>query len=773
MFVVIPLFCFCLMALVLYQRAKQRAALPSWRRAVLSASVIWGSLLTIITELLSLFSLLTFGWVLALWLVATLVAAALYLRLRRGEPWLAAFSFRAFSPRALVKRIKAPLSLALLLAGVATILLVVGLIALIAPPNTWDSMTYHMARVVHWIQDQSLAFYPTNIIRQLHQPPWAEYAILHMQLLSGGDYFANSVQWFSMLVSLIGVSLIAQQLGADLRGQIFAVVIAASIPMGILQASGTQNDYVVGLWLVCCLYYLFAYKAHPNWPDALGAGASLGLACLTKGTAYVFAAPFILWFIIWGIRSLRWHVWKPALGILSIAFALNIGFYARNISLFSNPLGPADATSLYTNDVFSFSTLTSNVIRNLSLEFGTPSNRVNNWLAQELSHLFGHLGIDSNDPRTTWHGTTFQINGGNLTWLNEVVADNLLHLLLIVVVIVLCLAFSYLRKQPILLQYLVALIGGFLLFSLYLKWQPWGSRLLFPLLILFAPLCAVVLAALPKPRLASAVVWLLLLASVPWVFYNQSRPLLGSTSILTTSRLDQYFINRTNIETPYVDAARVVQSTGCENIGLSFGGLDGWGYPLGLDAWEYPFWVLLNPGNQHTIRIEQVTIHNSSAPLEQEAQFASFHPCAIIAVRFTSDQSSALNSNGEMYGQVWSSRPIDNTFTVAVFMQPTGRSATALEREVVDRGSPGAEGNAVPAQTRCNRVAHPCSAQRASNHNGTWNQELPPGQSASFILLLLTGIWLRQGRLRSRHWRRSNVPVCTCQHCLTSPASRA
>ena len=763
MFVVIPIFCFCLIALVVYQMAKQPAALPSWRRSLLSAVVIWGVLLTALTELLSLFSLLTFGWVLALWLVATLATGTLYLWLKRREPWLKAVSFSGLSPRALAKRFRLPLPLALFLAGVATILIIVGLIALIAPPNTWDSMTYHMPRVVYWIQDQSVAFYPTNIIRQLHQPPWAEYAILHLQLLSGGDYFANSVQWFSMLASLIGVSLITQQLGASARGQVFAVVVAATIPMGILQASGTQNDYVVSLWLVCCLYYLLAYKAHPHWSDALGAGASLGLACLTKGTAYVFAAPFCLWFGIWGIRSLRWHIWKPALAILAVAFALNLGFYARNISLFGNPLGPADATSLYSNDVFSLSTLISNILRNLSLEIGTPSNRVNNFMAQEMSHLFGHLGININDPRTTWHGTTFQINGGNLTWLHEVVAGNPLHLVLIVVVIVLCLAFSSLRKQPILVQYLAALIGGFLLFSLYLKWQPWGSRLLLPLFILFAPLCGVVLAALPKPKLASIVVGLLLLASLPWMFYNDSRPLLGSTSILTTSRLDQYFVNRPNIETPYLDATQVIQSAGCRDIGLSFGGLDGWGYPLGLDAWEYPFWVLLNPGNQQNIHIEQVNIHNSSAPLAQEPQFANFHPCAIIAVRFTSDQSDTLSSNGEMYGQVWSSGPIDSTFTVAVFMQPTGRSATALERGGVGRGSPGAGNSPTPAQTACDRIAHLCGAQgttsrKGSLSKGSLNLELPPEQPASFILLLLTGSWLRRGSLRSHRWRRTTAP---------------
>ena len=101
-----------------------------------------------------------------------------------------------------------------------------------------------MAQVRHWIQQQSVAHYPTHITRQLFSNPWAEFTIAHLFLLTGTDRLANSVQWFSMVGSLIAVSLIAARLGADKRGEVLAAVVAATIPMGILQASSTQNDYV-------------------------------------------------------------------------------------------------------------------------------------------------------------------------------------------------------------------------------------------------------------------------------------------------------------------------------------------------------------------------------------------------------------------------------------------------------------------------------------------------------------------------------------------------
>ena len=65
-------------------------------------------------------------------------------------------------------------------AWIAVVVALTGAIALFAVPITWDSMTYHLARVAHWAQDHTVAFYPTHVVRQLYPPPWAEYAMLHL-----------------------------------------------------------------------------------------------------------------------------------------------------------------------------------------------------------------------------------------------------------------------------------------------------------------------------------------------------------------------------------------------------------------------------------------------------------------------------------------------------------------------------------------------------------------------------------------------------------------
>jgi hypothetical protein len=244
------------------------------RIAILVVAVSGGIALSASTELLCLLGGLTFGWLLASWVVL-LAAAGVLLASLRGF----------FGLRRVDRLPPLPRGLDFVMASwVAIVVALSGAIALFAVPITWDSMSYHLARVAHWGQNHTVAFYPTHIVRQLYQPPWAEYAILHLYILAGGDRLANLVQWVATAVSLVGVSVIARQLGAGPRGQLLSAFVCATIPMGILQASNTQNDYAAALWIVCLTSALLATGSHPGPFPVLGAGASLGLALLTKGT---------------------------------------------------------------------------------------------------------------------------------------------------------------------------------------------------------------------------------------------------------------------------------------------------------------------------------------------------------------------------------------------------------------------------------------------------------------------------------------------------------
>ncbi len=535
-----------------------------WREALVAAAVVWGVLVVVSTEALGLIGQFRFPYVAAFWVVASSIAAAAVVKGGRiglrpiKLPPTPAFLIRAF-PFAVI--------------AAPTLL-----VALVAPPNTWDSMTYHLARVAHWVDQGSVAHYPTETIRQLYLPPFAEYAIAHFQILTGGDHLANVVQWSCMVGSVIGVSLIAQELGSPIRGQYLAAALAATLPMGILQSASTQNDYVESFWLVCAVIYALRLRQGADIETTLGVAASIGFAVLTKGTAYVFAVPVLFVAAWWLISQKGISAWRHALLMVLVVITINAGAWGRNISTFGSPLGPSQGVA---NAVFSAPAFASNIIRDTSNQLVTPFAIVNSSIQEAIVQIHGPLGISPNDPRTTWPGESFHI--ARFSRNEDTAADPVQFLLLLAAAVI---SFIYWRRRKDYAVYMGGLILAFLLFAFVLRWQPWHSRLELPLMVLGAPATAAVLTAVLSPRVIAATAAVLFVFAVPWLDSDSKRPLVGPQSVLTSARNDVYFRVRPGDEAAYLQAADQAHLSGCHVVGIAGNEQSG----------EYGLWVYLGSG---------------------------------------------------------------------------------------------------------------------------------------------------------------------------------
>ena len=58
--------------------------------------------------------------------------------------------------------------------------LVIGLfvLSIMAVPNSWDAMVYHMSRVAHWTHNRNVAYFATPITRELWAMPLAIVAVV-------------------------------------------------------------------------------------------------------------------------------------------------------------------------------------------------------------------------------------------------------------------------------------------------------------------------------------------------------------------------------------------------------------------------------------------------------------------------------------------------------------------------------------------------------------------------------------------------------------------
>jgi hypothetical protein len=499
------------------------------------------------------------------------------------------------------------------------ILLGTALVAWYAPPQTWDSLNYRMSRVAHWAQNRSLEPFATGIEIQNSNLPGAELLFLHAYLLAGGDQFVNFVQWFAMIGSVVAVLCIADLLGVKPIGYVITAVFALSLPMGIIQASSTMNDYVVALWTTSFAYEaLLYYQSESRQGSFIMMSISASLAILTKPTAYAFLLPFSLIVLFIVVKTAAWKTKKRQFiaAILLVAL-LNIPHLSRTYRIFGTTYDPGQI-STHSNQSKTVPGLLSTTLRNISLHLGTPSPYVNKGIFLLVERIHDVLGIDINDPQTTVHAD-FKINKTNT---NEIKAGNPLHMYSFFLVLLYLISHRK-RQDKFLLLYSTLCLSTLFVFSFIFKWQLFGSRYHVPFFLLISPIFGVVVSSFQSHIWRWGYLFTFSLLSVPWLIGIESRPLVPGNGTINKSILEErrealLFGSSPEYIKPYEWVTQSILRGDCYEVGIALSG----------HAAEYPFWFLLGAPNDN-LTIEWVVDGSFSSKFRDE----SFIPCAVICDR--------------------------------------------------------------------------------------------------------------------------------------------
>lgn len=609
MLVVLPILAFISLWLVVGNHAPS----DGWPRAAIRAAILWGVFAVASAEVLGLLSGITPLGLSLSWL-AVLATAGFILRRRSrgGNPILWP---RAAVPRGWLNRI--------LLAGTLIIVFVTGALGVVTPPQSNDSLGYHMARVAHWAQDGSLRHFATGIEVQNSMSPGGEILALHTYVLSRGDWLVNAVQWAAMVLSLVAAWAITHQIGGDETAGMIAVAFVASLPMGIAESSNTMMDYVGAIWVAAaaseCIG-LFRRGAAGGWKSGfLYVSLAAGLAFLTKPSAVPFLVPFGLATAYFLARRapFRQSLAYGGLGLAAMAL-INAGYLGRNMRTYGEPFTDA-LVSHHRNELLTPAGLVSNVLRNAALHAGTPWRGLNELIFRGVVGVHAKLGLDVNDPRTTGWGY-FAVTTPST---HEAAAGNPAHAALSLVVFVMQLLRPRRFGLPSLMVGLAAVLG-FLVFSAVFKWQIWGSRLQLPFFVLIGPFAGAVLSrALPAVP-AQSIGILLIVLSRPWLLGIDTRPILPAASgtdvasVLAQPREDLYFPNVGWVREGYRGAASRITAAGCADVGFVLSG----------NAMEYILWALLGAPSED-LHVEWFVGGTPSAQYER----AEFAPCAVVCER--------------------------------------------------------------------------------------------------------------------------------------------
>jgi 4-amino-4-deoxy-L-arabinose transferase-like glycosyltransferase len=602
---------------------------PDWRLSWALASVAWGALVTLLVEVSSLGNMLTAGSLFLGWLLICVVVFASAWRLAKQHGW----NFRGAVRRARtvwpnLRLSVRPLDAVLVWGCTAMIIAFLGWVALRFPTTTGDSLTYHLARIMHWMQAQSVAHYPTGNCRQNELGPWSEFATVTLHLLWGSDRLVNLVQWFAMLSSVLVAPFIALQLfrsaserkdratdaatGAAREGRLAALtgLLVATLPIGIVEAVTTQTDYTTTFWLVSLTAVTLALAKDPrNGWYVFAAGLALGLGVLTKATMLLYSAPLLLVMACW----LGWRHCGLRLACLFLATAvvLNVGHMTRNYAVVGSPLAGPYIHHLVSNKTVSPGGTWSNVVRNLALETTTPFASLNEAVNRVLMWLHKLCGRDLNDPDTTYELCLFQWPKQLLVYDSQ--ASNPFHLLLILIAIGLALARW--QEHRLALGYAAVFAASFVLFSAWLRWQEWHSRMHLPYLVVLMPFVAVIFIRL----LTATAVWTTSLMAVAVGVHclckNESRPLLDPTFTRLPREAQYMAIHTPHFYQSYFDVCQDVIASGCTNVGLK----------LQYGEMEYAFWIMLR-NRGFAGRLHHVDVEDASRKIPSTAP----PPCLVI-----------------------------------------------------------------------------------------------------------------------------------------------
>lgn len=339
------------------------------------------------------------------------------------------------------------------LVSLAVVVLLVGALNLafivLLPPHEWDSMTYHLPRVAHYLQQGNLNAFGANYWAQVVHPKNSAILLSFAFITLGhNENLMQLVAFLSYWALIIGVYGIAGRVGLDRTQRAFSALLAALLITPLVYANTTQNDLTIAAYVAASVYFLFIFRDTKAWKYLAFAALGVGLALGTKASALI-VLPSLGLLVLFLTRTDNVKAWIGRVALFAgltvvaiLAFALPSG-YVENYRLFGSPFGNEDVSRMHTFSDRQISSVLQGGAYNLlrygvdvvSLD-GLPPNSAVTQIQQALhippKRLFSTLGVDLETRESTsfsWfeygrlpRGIYWGVFGFGLIWVVVVLA---------------------------------------------------------------------------------------------------------------------------------------------------------------------------------------------------------------------------------------------------------------------------------------------------------------------------------------------------------------
>ncbi len=604
-------------------------------KALAAAILIFELLLLAITNLLSVAKLLVPVAVFVSWLAVFFVCVLLYVK-NGGEPLFGVKGKKTEDAKGSDKPFSGLSDAGLLYKIMFGILLVLAVVlfvgAVFTVPYNYDSMSYHLARIGYWMDHQSVEHYICNIDRQIYSPVFAEYNLLHMMLLGGNDTFVNFLQYVSMFGAAYFIYHSVRALGTNRTFSMFGAFVFMTMPLTISQSITTQNDLFVTVFFAIFVYLLIdvirwekiIFDKEQAWIIFL-LSLTVGFSYLAKTSVCASMIFFMPWLLIVRLSkkdkfiNLFKSVGVAIAGILLTVSETWVRTYMSGGSIMMDTAS-GDIMVATKNVAYIF----VNILKNFSMLITQHIFRpLNGFVYRIAIHTGQALGVEVNNEAIAFHGFDFlhHMNMGDDMYSHDKTPSAFAAYLAVaagVLLIVLCIKLVVGRKKvdatvksqwKLSLGFAVSAWLSFGFIMALLRWQPWGTRLMYPALAMTVIASANLLwlfiqgiqpvevatntsaKSFGKRNVVSNIVLCVLIVlstvlAVPSVTYNMERAIDFVKNGCENRRAYYFLYNQRRAS--YEQLACLAMAEEAEDIGLIISG-DGYDYPLWLVFHEdYP-----------------------------------------------------------------------------------------------------------------------------------------------------------------------------------------
>ena len=614
------------------------------------AIIIWYAILIFITELLSIFKVLTFSVVFVFWLFLS------------GGEILYLFFHKKNITIKLINIIKNKINdwkndyiSILLFCVICFILLCSTYFAITTVPNVYDSMTYHMARIMFWIEHRSVEYYMTNIPRQLWIPAYPEYINLHVFILTNNDIFANMAQNFSAYgCVIITYHILKDYFSISRRKSLFGVFFIISANIFWVESTTTQTDMIAAFMMMNIINVLLflsdnicLIKNKYNIFVFIVTGLACGILYGIKSNACISILIFIIYIFLYRIYKKDKLIDLIIFSFISVfsAIFISLPIFLRNFKYFGDFL-VMKYTSTVSIGSFSPRYIIINLVKNISSVL--PSSDTGGAINYTVRSFSNFLGVDVNSCPISFNNCLYSVYYSCHMDLASARMNMIIILISTGLIICKLIFMNNKRWGGIEKKDVVAsiFIFQFYITSIIVRWQPWVVRLLLPSLIL-ASIASIyyyfeiMSIVLNKKAWAYACIVMIF-------FYNSSKYCFDEIKYCYTvkmlsekqyDRFQEYYFWGGNGEACN-DMCDLIDRDKFDTIGL-YSGEDSFQYPILKRYYD-------------KIRIENVILSREDLAYGNDKYTVDYIPDAICVVDIELDEDELYFWNGVKYSCVYS-----------------------------------------------------------------------------------------------------------------------